>query len=211
MAAAQDVRCDVRIEATCRVRYSTMDELVVAESRDLSPSGMFLTTSRFLPLNSVLPLALELPASSRAVSLIARVAHLRTPAEVAPGLPAGMGVEFTAMPAEAAQRIQSCVGKLRASRPPRTTLTPRPAPSPEDFELLRRLCWILARSALADRPLEEVLGVPGEAPREARREMFRKLRGALGLDHPPPFLGTDDRWELERRLRMIETMVDTAD
>jgi uncharacterized protein (TIGR02266 family) len=95
MAAVQDIRADVRVQATFRVRYSTLDQLVVAYSRDLSKGGMFLVTTRFLPVNAVLRVQLELPNSARTVSIIARVAFIRPADEAATsGQPAGMGVHF---------------------------------------------------------------------------------------------------------------------
>jgi uncharacterized protein (TIGR02266 family) len=92
MAAAHDIRADVRVEASFRVRYSTLDQLVVAYGRDLSKGGMYLTTTRFLPINAVLRIQLELPESSRVLSIIARVAYVRSEDES--GKPAGMGVQF---------------------------------------------------------------------------------------------------------------------
>src|SRR5262249_46291905 len=102
----------------------------------------------------------------------------------------------------------------RTTSPPPTQRTTSPPPTPatqEEFELLRRLCWILSRGSFVDRPLEEVLGVPGAAERSTRRNVVRKLRSPLRLDRPPAFLATDDRWEVERKLRMIETIVDSAE
>src|SRR5262249_35393429 len=61
MAAAHDFRSEARVEASFRVRYSTPDQLVVADGRDLSKGGMFLATRTFLPVNAVLRVQLELP------------------------------------------------------------------------------------------------------------------------------------------------------
>ena len=93
MAAVHDIRSDIRVQATFRVRYSTLDQLVVAYSRDLSKGGMFLVTQRFLPVNAVLRVQIELPDTARTVSIIARVAFIR-PSDAASGQPAGMGVQF---------------------------------------------------------------------------------------------------------------------
>src|SRR5262249_10582279 len=86
---------DARVEASFRVRYSTLDQLVVASGRDLSKGGMFLATRSFLPTNAVLRLALELPAATRDIPIIARVAYVRADQEATrTGQPAGMGVQF---------------------------------------------------------------------------------------------------------------------
>jgi uncharacterized protein (TIGR02266 family) len=195
--------------AAIRIKFKTPQDLQEYYLRDISRGGMFIATPRPHTVGEIVSLLVQLPEGDE-IKLQARVAHVRLPAQVGPGMPAGMGVEFIAMPAEAADRISACVRQLRTSRPPRTVPRPAAAPTPEEFELIRRLCWVLARGSFADRALEEVLGVPGEAPREARREVFRRLRAALRLDQPPPFLAMEDRWEMERKLRMVETIVDTA-
>ena len=87
MAAVQDVRSDVRVEATFRVRYSTLDQLVIAYSRDLSKGGMFLATTRFLPVNAVLRIHIELPDNPRTVAVIAPVGEERPHARPAAAAP----------------------------------------------------------------------------------------------------------------------------
>jgi uncharacterized protein (TIGR02266 family) len=193
-----------------RIKFRTPQDFQEYYLRDISRGGMFIATQKPHQIGEILSLAVQLPEGDE-IKLQARVAHVRKPAEVGPGKPAGMGVEFVAMPAEAADRIAACIRQLRTSRPPRTVVKPQTAPTPEEFELLRRLCWVLARGSFADRPLQEVLGVPGAAERDARRDVFRKLRAALRLDAPPAFLSMEDRWEMERKLRMVETIVDTAE
>ena len=43
-----------RVEATFRVSYENVDQLLVAYSSDLSKGGMFLETEQFLPVNAVI-------------------------------------------------------------------------------------------------------------------------------------------------------------
>lgn len=215
---ASERRTEDRIEAggAIRIRFKTARDFEEYYLRDISHGGMFIATQNLRPIGEVLTVIVQLPEGDD-VKLQARVVHQRRPAQVAAGQPAGMGVQFEGMSPEAAQKIKTCVDSLRTSRPPvtaprRSSLTPKTAapPTVEEFELMRRLCWVLARSGLADRPLEEVLGVPQGAPAAAPREVFRKLRDLLGLDRAPAFLGADDRVELERKLRMIETIVAMA-
>jgi uncharacterized protein (TIGR02266 family) len=215
MTEATERRREERVPAgaAIRIRFKTARDLEEYYLRDISHGGMFIATQNLRSMGELLTLFVQLPEGDE-IRLQARVVHLRRPDKVSPGMPAGMGVQFESVPQDTAERIKSCVETLKASRPPATaprrpSMPPKTAapPTSEDFELLRRLCWVLARSGLADRPLAEVLGVPGAAPDAARREVFRKLRAALGLDHPPAFLGNDDRIEIERKLRVIETIV----
>ena len=88
-------RSSVRVQATFRVRYPTLDQLVVAFSTDLSKGGIFLKTERFLPLNAVIRLHLELPDEGGEIEVIGRVAHVRDEDEAARlGQPAGIGIQF---------------------------------------------------------------------------------------------------------------------
>jgi uncharacterized protein (TIGR02266 family) len=196
--------------AAIRIKLASPQDAQEYYLRDISRGGMFIATQKPRPSGAMLTLLVQMPEGDE-LRVQARVAHVRAPSQVGPGAPAGMGVEFVELPAAIADRIALTVRKLRTSRPPRTTPRPQPSATQEDFELVRRLCWVLARASFADRSLEEVLGVPTAAPKEARREVFRKLRAALSLDRPPPFLATEDRWEMERKLRMVETIVDTAE
>src|SRR5262249_26726579 len=128
MGAAHDARLEMRVEAAFRVRYSTLDQLVVAYSRDLSKGGMFLTTTRFLPINAVLRVHLELPEMTRIVSIIARVAFVRDEAEAAQsGQPAGMGVQFLDLSAQDLTEIgQFIAAQSTAAAPDPGPLRTRP-------------------------------------------------------------------------------------
>src|SRR6185312_10888767 len=62
-----------RVEATFRVSYPNVDQLLVAYSSDLSKGGMFLTTDQFLPVNAVVRVNLELGEGSAEIPVICRV------------------------------------------------------------------------------------------------------------------------------------------
>src|SRR3954454_8961374 len=90
-----DSRESVRIEGVFRVKYPSVDRLVVAYSRDLSRGGMFLATDEFLPLNAVIRLEIDLPADGGRFPVTCRVVFIRDNNQsVATGKPAGMGVQF---------------------------------------------------------------------------------------------------------------------
>ncbi|HWE28928.1 MAG TPA: response regulator [Polyangia bacterium] len=97
-----------RVEATFRVSYPSVDQLLVAYSSDLSKGGMFLSTDQFLPVNAVIRINLELGEGSAEIPVICRVVYVRDAAAArAVGKPAGMGIEFLDMTAE-------CLGLIEA-------------------------------------------------------------------------------------------------
>jgi uncharacterized protein (TIGR02266 family) len=97
-----------RVEATFKVSYASVDQLLVAYSSDLSKGGMFLTSDQFLPVNAVIRVNLELGEGSVEIPVICRVVYVRDAAAArAVGKPAGMGIEFLDMTAE-------CLGLIEA-------------------------------------------------------------------------------------------------
>jgi len=84
-----------RVEATFRVSYANVDQLLVAYSSDLSKGGMFLATEQFLPVNAVIRVNLELGEGSAEIPIICRVVYVRDhAASRGVGKPPGMGIEF---------------------------------------------------------------------------------------------------------------------
>src|SRR5262249_34434200 len=77
------------------------DELVVALTHDLSRGGLFMRTARFLPVNAVVRVHLDLPEDGGELQVTCRVAFVRSEEQAATtGKPAGMGVEFLDLDAE---------------------------------------------------------------------------------------------------------------
>ena len=81
----RDARESARIQGIFRVKFPSIDWLVIAYSRDFSRGGMFLATEQFLPLNAVIRLEIDLPEDGGRIPVIAsRVrATRRTPARAA--------------------------------------------------------------------------------------------------------------------------------
>src|SRR5262245_2626745 len=97
----EDSRRAQRVEAAFRVRYRSIDQLVVALTHDLSRGGLFMRTTRFLPVNAIVRVTLDLPDEGGELPLICRVAYVRGEAEATEsGKPAGMGVEFLDLDAD---------------------------------------------------------------------------------------------------------------
>jgi uncharacterized protein (TIGR02266 family) len=93
--ADPEARRTGRVEAAFRVRYHSIDQLVVALTHDLSRGGLFMRTGRFLPVNAVVRVHLELPEDGGEIAIACRVVFVRGEAEAKEsGKPSGMGVEF---------------------------------------------------------------------------------------------------------------------
>ena len=102
----RELRRGRRWEAAFRVRYHSLDSLVVALTHDFSRGGLFMRTSRLLPVNAIVRVLLELPDGGGEMPLVCRVAFARSEAEAsASGKPAGMGVEFLDFDAERMSRL----------------------------------------------------------------------------------------------------------
>ena len=84
---------DLRVKAAFRVRYRTMDELVVAYSSNLSRGGLFLVTDRQPPPGSVVRLSIELPDGGPEIVVPCEVVFVRD-ADSETGAVAGMGLRF---------------------------------------------------------------------------------------------------------------------
>jgi DNA-binding response OmpR family regulator/Tfp pilus assembly protein PilZ len=101
-------RAEPRVEATFRVSYASVDQLLVAYSSDLSKGGMFLATERFLPVNAVILVNLALGEGSVEIPVICRVVYVRDRAGArAAGKQPGMGIEFLDLNAD-------CLGLIEA-------------------------------------------------------------------------------------------------
>lgn len=90
----EETRRARRITAAFRVRWRSVDELVVALTHDLSRGGLFIRTARYLPTNAIVRVHLELPDGGGELPVICRVAYVRHESQAATGKPAGMGLEF---------------------------------------------------------------------------------------------------------------------
>jgi CheY-like chemotaxis protein/Tfp pilus assembly protein PilZ len=104
-----DARRGRRVEAAFRVRYRSVDDLIVALTHDLSRGGLFMRTERY---HAIVRVHLELPDGGGEMPVICRVAFVRADAEAAAsGKPAGMGVEFLDLGPERLARLERFVAE----------------------------------------------------------------------------------------------------
>src|SRR6266542_5868235 len=114
-----DSRESVRIQGVFRVKYPSVDRLVVAYSRDLSRGGMFLTTEHFLQLNAVILVQLELTENGGQIPITCRVVYVRDN-ELAQktGAKTGMGIQFLDLEQENMARLQRFVADHSVTQEP---------------------------------------------------------------------------------------------
>jgi uncharacterized protein (TIGR02266 family) len=104
-----------RVQAAFRVRYPSLDSLVVAYASDLSKGGMFLRADRFLPINAVVRLQIALPDGGGEIVVICRVVQVRTSEEATQtGKMPGMGLQFLDLSGERLQQIEQFISERSA-------------------------------------------------------------------------------------------------
>jgi uncharacterized protein (TIGR02266 family) len=200
MSSDEGTRTSPRVEATFRVCYRSIDELLVAYSSDLSKGGMFLQSERFLPVNAVLRVQLELEPGAADIPIICRVVYVRDEKTArAVGKPTGMGIEFLDLTNECLQLIEAFIAeKISAGES-------LPPPS-----RVRRLSVLIVDDdagcrTLAAQPFRQ----RGDFVRVAN-DGFDAL--ALCLKEPPDLIVSDvnmprmDGWSLLRMVRARPTL-----
>jgi uncharacterized protein (TIGR02266 family) len=203
MSSDEDTRTSPRVEATFRVCYQSIDDLLVAYSSDLSKGGMFLQSDRFLPVNAVLRLQLELEPGAAEIPIICRVVYVRDDRTGrAVGKPPGMGIEFLDLTSECLQLIEAFIAeKIAAVGEPEAP--PPPVPP-------RRLSVLIVDDDAGCRTLAaQPFRMRGDHVRVAN-DGFDAL--ALCLKEPPDLIVSDvnmprmDGWMLLRMVRARPTL-----
>jgi uncharacterized protein (TIGR02266 family) len=193
-----------RVDATFRVCYQSIDELLVAYSSDLSKGGMFLQSDRFLPVNAVLRLQLELEPGAAEIPIICRVVYVRDDKTGrALGKPPGMGIEFLDLSQDCLQLIEAFIAEKISVGDAQDALV---APS-------RRMSVLIVDDDAACRTL-------AAAPFRTRGDYVRTANDgfdalALCLKEAPDVIVSDvhmprmDGWQLLRMVRARPTLAAT--
>lgn len=100
-----------RVPTSFRVRYASMDDLVVAYSGNLSRGGLFLKSDELLPVGTVVSITLELPDGGPEIAVPCTVVFTRDT-----GL-RGMGVKFNDHDEETKNRIEQFIIGAAPSSP----------------------------------------------------------------------------------------------
>jgi uncharacterized protein (TIGR02266 family) len=184
---------DLRVRATFRVRYRSIDELVVAYTKNLSRGGLFLATTKLLPAGSIVHLNIELPDDGPQIQIPCEVAYSRE-GSAGSAVSSGMGVKFIDPDQMARRRLEWFI--LNSS------------PEAGQFgsgPRARKLELVIAE----DDPLESKVAA---APFQARGDQVRICADGLEalascLSDPPDVILSDvqmprmDGWQLLRMVR----------
>lgn len=115
---SRDERQHERVEASFRVRATALDPNALPGD-NVSRGGIFVKTVRFLPLNAVIRLSIELPNSEGSLPATCRVVYVRDQPESAKsGKPAGMGFEILDMTDEHRQSLERLLRERMVTSPP---------------------------------------------------------------------------------------------
>jgi uncharacterized protein (TIGR02266 family) len=91
----EDRRVAPRVAADLHVEFESFDEFVSAYTLNVSRTGLFIPTEKFLPTGAVVTLNIDLPERGPKIRAIARVAYtLDSEKARETGRVAGMGMEF---------------------------------------------------------------------------------------------------------------------
>lgn len=99
-----------RAPLVVRVSYSTIDALFSEFTRNVNEGGLFIETDNPPPTDTRVSLQFKLPGSDAPIQARGRVAWVQPPGT---GEPAGMGVEFESLGADARARIDEIVRGLK--------------------------------------------------------------------------------------------------
>ncbi len=117
MSGDQDQREHLRIEASFRVRSTALDPEGAAGD-NLSKGGIFIKSTRFLPLNAVIALSIEVPEKGIAIPAVCRVAFIRDAKQAAAsGKAAGMGFELLDIADDKRPLLEGLLRERRAEAP----------------------------------------------------------------------------------------------
>ncbi|HKQ68221.1 MAG TPA: response regulator [Polyangiaceae bacterium] len=205
------------VEGAFRVRYSTLDQLVVAYSADLSKGGMFLASDQPLPVNSTIRLQLELPDGGGERTILCRIVYIRDQATAErTGKTPGMGVQFLDLDEEALSQIgrfiaERSVDAIDKPRPSRTQplnvlvvdddLSSREAaakPFRDRGDNVRTACDGVDALAACLKDPPDVILCDVQMPRMDGWQLVRIVRSRPQLDQVPMLFLTRLRGEDER-------------
>ncbi len=107
------VRITPRFIARLRIRYGEQSEMLLANySLNLSTGGVFIETTDYLPIDTILSIEFILPDNKRSICCKGRVAWQNRPdAPVNPNLPAGMGLQFLDISLEDMNAVRQYIKK----------------------------------------------------------------------------------------------------
>ncbi|MCU0663498.1 MAG: response regulator [Myxococcota bacterium] len=122
--SSKDRRQSPRVGAEFRVKYSTLDQLVLAFTKNISQGGLFIATETLLPVNAVVNLVISLPNEGGDISCIARVVRAMGPDDGDPNRKHGLALEFLDVSWESIEQIEAYISQTVA-REAEASMLPR--------------------------------------------------------------------------------------
>jgi DNA-binding response OmpR family regulator/Tfp pilus assembly protein PilZ len=114
-----DQREHPRVSAAFRIRASALDPDALT-GENVSRGGIFVRTAKFLPLNTVIRLTIEVPGTPIAVPATCRVAFVRdATGSAATGQSAGMGLEILDIASDQKPILERLIAERKTSQAPR--------------------------------------------------------------------------------------------
>lgn len=96
-----------------------MDDLVIGYSKNLSKGGLFLRTEKFLPVDTLVRLHIELPDGGGEITVSCRVAFVRDATDWGSvGQPPGMGIQFLETETDAKERVEKFIAECATQEEP---------------------------------------------------------------------------------------------
>jgi type IV pilus assembly protein PilZ len=102
-----------RTPVTVRIEYATVDAIFSEFTQNVNEGGLFIETDQPLEVEELVQLCFRLPGSKQTFRVAGRVAWVRLGSG---SEPAGMGIEFENLDAEARAHINHLVRRLRVER-----------------------------------------------------------------------------------------------
>jgi uncharacterized protein (TIGR02266 family) len=116
MTLDRDKRLHQRVDADLVVRAAALEHASALSGTDLSAGGLFVKTTRFLPINAVLRLTIEISNPRAMLPATCRVVYVRDQAEAQKlGRSPGMGLEILDMAAEKRAQLDNLLEDRQAS------------------------------------------------------------------------------------------------
>jgi type IV pilus assembly protein PilZ len=112
-----DRRKSPRADLVVRVDYQTVDELFSEFARNINEGGIFIESDHPHPLGTPVKLQFQVPGSEDPIRVSGAVVRV---SEGNAAEPAGMGIEFENLDAEARSMIDDLVRSLRSDGPRRS-------------------------------------------------------------------------------------------
>ena len=108
-------RKEERKRVNIRISFKKASDFYRAYMRDLADGGLFIKTTKSLPVDTLLDLEFNLPGTNKAIRTQGRVVWTRSQDMSTERMPAGMGTEFTDMNPEDRKILERYLALLKSS------------------------------------------------------------------------------------------------